>query len=208
MAVEGLAMAATMYTFYHKYLEDPSYTRPSTFSTTSPLEILHRVENDKRFDGLLEVPGAQNLELLFDKHEDLMMEYWNAWHIEDPVKQFRESQEAAVSLLMSTVKPGTHAYDFFNLHILTTSHAVRVILPNIPKRFHMNLVRQWWLYTLGVYVAQLRPEIDDSIIGRPDLGSKNWKYIEDMAINSEYATDPHYVKGTEPIPHSLHGDSL
>lgn len=186
-------MSASSYSFLHKYLDQPSYSRPSTYSTTSPLEILHKVHADTRFDGLFPSKGVSNITTLFENHEALILEHWNAWVLSDPVTQFRESQEAAMALLVRTVEPGTHAYDFFMVHVLTTSHAVRILLPFIPKRFHISLVRQWWLLTLAVYISQLRPKISDDIEEKPVPG-KGWKYVEDRAVNGEWATDSHYVK--------------
>lgn len=186
-------MASVSYNFLHKYLDEPSYSKPSTYSTTSPLDILHKISEDKRFDGLFDGKGSGNIGSLFENHEDLVLEHWNAWKIVDPNKQFRDSQEAAVALLVRTVQPGTHSYDFFMVHLLTTSHAVRILLPLIPKKFHVSLVRQWWLFAISVYIAQLRPKVDEDMEGKP---SKQWHYVEDKAINGPWAKDAHYVKGT------------
>lgn len=185
-------MVSTAYNFLHKYLDDPAYSKPSTYSTTSPLEILRRIAVDTRFDNLFDGKGADNIGKLFESHENLVLGHWNAWKISDPKEQFRDSQEAAVALLVRTVQPGTHAYDFFVCHLLTTSHAVRILIPLIPKKFHISLVRQWWLLTIAVYIAQLRPNIDDGIEEKP---TKQWNYVEDRALNSPWATDAHYVKG-------------
>ncbi|RDL38477.1 Uncharacterized protein BP5553_02817 [Venustampulla echinocandica] len=196
LGMEALAMACTSYNYLHKYLDQPSYTKPSTYSTTSPLEILHKIAEDKRFDGLFKSRGAENIKVLFQDHENLVLEHWNAWEIVDPTKQFRDSQEAAIALLLRTVKPGTHSYDFFVVHILTTSHAVRILLPLIPKKFHISLVRQWWLLTIAVYIAQLRPAINDDIEVKPD---KQWNYVDQMAVSGPWATDAHYVKALRAI---------
>ena len=187
-------MAATSYNFLHKYLDDSSYTKTSTYSTTSPLEILHKIAEDKRLDGLFDDKGAANLGPLFENHENLVLEHWNAWRIDDPKKQFQDSQEAAVALLVRTVSPGTHAYDFFIVHLLTSSHAVRILLPLIPKKFHVSLVRQWWLLTIAIYICQLRPKFDDDIEVKPNKG---WKYVETKAISGPWAQDAHYVKGKD-----------
>lgn len=175
----------------HKYFDDASYTKASTYSTTSPLEILHKIHNDSRLDGVLDEPSPANIAKLFEEHEDFILEHWNAWSITDPQKQFQDSQEAAVHLLVQTVKPGTHAYDFFVVHALTTSHAVRILLPFVPAQFQINLIRQWWLLTIVVYCAQMRPEINEDIEPKP---GKGWKYVEDKAINGVWSTDFHYVK--------------
>ncbi|KAK2624252.1 hypothetical protein QTJ16_006202 [Diplocarpon rosae] len=196
VGTEALSLASSSYNYLHKYLDQPFYTRPSTYSTTSPFEILHRIAADERFDGLFKDRGASNLDLLFSEHESLVLEHWNAWNIVDPKKQFRESQEAAVALLVRTVQPGTHAYDFFMVHVLTTSHAVRILLPLIPGNFHIGLVRQWWLLTIGIYVAQLRPKINEDLKVGP---VKGWKYVEEMAITGPWASDAHYVKALRAI---------
>lgn len=194
VAMEALAMASTQYNFLHKYTDDPSYTKKAPFSSTLPRELLDRLSKDDRFDGIFKEPGFANMEPLFQKHESLVLEYWNAWELSDPVKQFQESQEAAVDLLVATVPPGTHSYNFFIVHILTTSHAVRILLPFLPTKFHISLVRQWWLLTLAVYIAELRPKIDSDYVPG-DLKGKGWKYIQHGALNNDWATDAHFVKG-------------
>ncbi|KAK4127105.1 hypothetical protein N657DRAFT_641043 [Parathielavia appendiculata] len=196
IAMEALGLAATQYNFLHKYLDNPSYTRQSSFSSASFLELINKLASDDRFDGLFKEPGFANIEPLFQKHESLVLEYWNAWDLpssENPAKLFRESQEAAVALLVATVRPGTHAYNFFIVHVLTTSHAVRILLPLLPAKFHISLVRQWWLLALAVYIAELRPKIDPDYVPG-DLKGKGWRHVEHQALNSEWATDAHYVK--------------
>ena len=195
IAMEALTLTAVQYNYLHKYLDDKKYTKPPAWQSVSPLEILDKVAGDKRFDKLFSEPAFSNVDTLFKKHEDLVLEYWNAWALTDPVKQFEMSQEAAVALLVATVRPSTHSYSFFIVHLLTTSHAVRILLPCIPAKFHVPLVRQWWLLTLAVYVAHLRPKIDPDNV-ETDLKGRTWTDVEDQAVNSVYATDAHYVRGT------------
>jgi hypothetical protein len=195
IAIEALALTSVSYNYLHKYLDDPSYTRPSPLkSTSSPLELLTKAAADQRFEGLFKTPGFGNIDPLFEKHEALILEYWNAWDLPNPVKQFEDSQDAAIALLVATVKPGTHAYNFFIVHLLTTSHAVRILLPFMPAKFHVPVVRQWWLLTLAVYIAELRPSIDESNIPT-DLKGKDWGYVEEKALTSKWRTDAHFVKG-------------
>lgn len=194
--MESLAMASTEYNFFHKYLDDPSYTKPSPLKTSNPLELLTQMASDKRVAELFKEPGYDNIDPLFQKHEDLVMEYWNAWTLDNPTRQFQESQEAAVSLLVATVPPGTHSYNFFVVHLLTTSHAVRILLPMIPAKYHISLVRQWWLLTAAVYLIFKCPKIDPDNVRPTDVAGKQWNYVEDKALNSAYSTDAHYVKGS------------
>lgn len=194
IAIESLAITACQYDYLHKYTDDKSYTKPSPYSSTSPMWLINKLSEDTRFDGLFTHHGFDNIEALFEKHEDLVMEYWNAWELTNPTKQFEESQETAVALLVATVAPGTHSYNFFLVHLLTTSHAVRILLPFVPAKFHLGLVRQWWLLALAVYIAMLRPKVDPDYINPDDNKGRHWNYVEDKALNSVWATDSHYVK--------------
>jgi hypothetical protein len=207
VAMEALGLAATQYNFLHKYLDDPTYTKTASFKSTSPLELFHKIANDSRLDGIFKEPTSGNLDLLFEKHEDLVLEYWNAWSLENPTKQFQDSQEAAVAFLVASVAPGTHSYNFFICHVLTTSHAVRILLPIIPKKYHINLVREWWLLAIAVYISELRPKIDPGYIQPGDVAGKRWNYVEDRALNGPHSTDAHFVKGTSPSMPMLNSGS-
>ncbi|POS83882.1 hypothetical protein EPUL_004169 [Erysiphe pulchra] len=198
LAIEALAQACLEYDFIHKYLDDPSYTKPSsTFTSTSPLKILQKIHDDEHFNNLFTHTGPANIEPLFNQCENQVLEYWNSWIIENPIEQFKESQVDAIKLLIQTVEPGPNKYDFFLVHILTTSHAIRILLPLLPPRFHLNLVRQWWLLTIAVYIAQLRPAIRTDPLEAPS--GKDWKYVQGKALNGDWAKDSHYVKAIRAI---------
>ena len=192
--MEALGLATTCYNSLHKYLDDASYTKPSKYSSSSPLEILQAVSADKRFDGLFDHQGADNIDFLFENHEDAVLEHWNAWRLSNPKKQFEESQYAAVAILVATHEPGSKKYDFFLVHLLTSSHAVRILLPFIPAKFHVALVRQWWLLTLAVYIAQVRPAIEIDRVLNFKLNGETWEWVDKHAIEGKWALDAHYVK--------------
>ena len=123
------------------------------------------------------------------------LEYLNAWEITNPNEQFQAAQEVGLGLLTGTPAPEDGKYDFFLVHVLTSSHAIRILLPLIPSKFHVSLLRQWWLFALAVYIAQMRPEIDmDSVMPGPG-SEKTWKHVVDKALNGPHSTDAHYVKG-------------
>ncbi|RAH66963.1 questin oxidase family protein [Aspergillus aculeatinus CBS 121060] len=200
VAMEALGMAATCYGSIHKYLDDPSYSKiEPSYHTTSLFEVLAKVRADKQFDNLFTTSGEENIEVLFRNHEAALLNHWNAWTIQDPVTQFRESQEVAAALLTATVSAARPKYDFFLVHTLTTSHAVRIMLPLIPGKFQMALVRQWWLMTLSVYVAGLRPEIDLERVRGYELKGRDWKWTAQKAVKGQYSTDAHYVKAIRAL---------
>ncbi|KAL4897617.1 hypothetical protein BDV59DRAFT_168100 [Aspergillus ambiguus] len=200
VAMEALALTATCYSDIHKYFDDPSYSQAhSSYSTTSLFEILDKVRADKRFHGLFGTPGDHNMETLFREHEADLLHHWNAWEISNPMEQFRETQEVAAALLTTTLSQPTQKYDFFLVHVLTTSHAVRILLPLIPGRFQLSLIRQWWLMTLAVYIGQLRPELDLDAVRNYELGGRDWTWTATKATKSEWATDAHYVKAIRAL---------
>lgn len=188
-------MGSCFYSSLHKYIDDPSYTKPGAGSK-SLLEILGRVREDKRFDGLYDHRSG-DISKVFEEQEDALLEYWNGWDLSNPKEQFEDSQKAAVALLLATEPPGAGKFDFFIVHTLTSSHAIRILLPLIPAEHHINLVRQWWLFTLAVYITQLRPEIILDEINGYDLEGRNWKHVGDRALKSTHSLDAHFVKGRD-----------
>lgn len=200
VAIEGLAMACCFHDETHKYLDDPSYTEPPTSvsASTSPLELLEKMRGDERLDALkLPHSGSENADKILSEAEDVVLEYWNAWTLSDPKEQFRQSQEAAVALLAGSQgdkRAGTN-FDFYFVHVLTSSHAVRVLIPLVPAKFELSLVRQWWLFTIITYICQLRPQIDVSGIQDFSLDGRGWKDVDHFALAGKHSHDAHYVKG-------------
>lgn len=158
---------------------------------------MRKVKEDTRFDGLYDHRSG-DISKVLEKQEAAFLEHWNAWDLPNPNEQFEESQKTAVAIFMGTNPPEKSKFDFFLVHLLTSSHAVRILLPLVPAKFHMSLVRQWWLFTLAVYIAQTRPEIQLGLINDYNLNSKNWNFIVDRALNSPHSLDAHFVKGTAP----------
>lgn len=202
IAIEALAMVSCFYNDQHKYLDDPSYTEPSSWISTSPIEILDKMSSDSRFDGMFTTQGEDNMDTMFDdkQKEALLLEYWNSWNIQDPKTQFAESQKAAAAILVGSHAQGQQ-YDFFLVHLLTSSHAIRIILPLVSAKFHIPLVRQWWLFVVSAYISQLRPKFDVKRIEDYDVKARSWAFVDDRAVNSKWAQDAHFVKGKCQLCH-------
>ena len=197
VAIESLVLGACFYNDWHVYLDDPKYTKPAPNPSDSLFTILDRVARDPKFDNLSDHQGTDNIEKLLADPEmaAAALEYWNSWQLKAPMEQFSESQKLAVALLVAAESPtGDTHKDFFTVHLLTTSHAVRVLLPTLPSKFHLPLVRQWWLFTLLVYIAQLRPKINIDKIKLVDLDGRDWAWVTEKALKSKYNTDAHFVK--------------
>lgn len=202
VAMEALGLAATCYDAKLAKLATQPPSKHIENATSDLFEIFQRVHDDARFDGLFTIPGGNNLSRLLDdpKLVDILMSYFHSWKVADPTKQFAQSQHLASLLVISTSKhlpsPG-HDYDFFLVHLLTTSHAIRILLPFFPKHTHLRLVKQWLLITIAIYIAQLRPNLLEAAEAQKgyDLKGRDWKFVEDKAINGKHKYDAHFVKG-------------
>ncbi|KAJ1713255.1 hypothetical protein NYO67_4587 [Aspergillus flavus] len=191
---EALALAAIDYTDIHKYLENETYWQiQPPYGSLSLFEILERVRTDERLNGLRR-PGYSNLDTIFRAFETPLLEHWNAWKLDDPVEQFRESQRVAVAIAM-----GTGKHDFFLIHILTTSHAIRVLFPLIRDKFRKSILRQWWLISVALYIAQLRPEIKPGQLAAYPLNGRGWDWAISAAVRGQHSTDAHYVKAIHAL---------
>ncbi|KAI9740364.1 MAG: hypothetical protein M1834_004943 [Cirrosporium novae-zelandiae] len=203
VAIEALTMASASYNYLHKYMDDSSYTRPSPINSTSPLHLLKTIAIDPRFNDLYTSPGGSNLNDLFENHEHLILEYWNAWQIGDPTSQFAESQKAAAAVLVASNRSHdkSSSYDFFLVHLLTTSHAIRILFPIIPPKYHISMIRQWWLITVAIYVSQLRPAIDLNTVADFDLNGRDWDFAVAKATKADnpWSMDAHFVKAVRAM---------
>lgn len=60
-----------------------------------------------------------------------------------------------VALLMGKKYPKTGAkgFNIFLVHLLTTSHTIRILLPIVKGKWHINLLKLRWSSLLTIYIA-------------------------------------------------------
>jgi hypothetical protein len=202
LAMEALGLAATCYDTKLASLATQQPPKHSDNPTPDLFVLFNRVQSDKRLDGVFTAPGDSNLSRLLsdDNLTDILMHHLHSWTITDPKAQFSQSQHLAALLLISTSpklsSPG-HGYDFFLVHLLTTSHAIRILLPFFPAHTHIRLIKQWLLITMAIYITQLRPSlaIASQEQERYDLKGRDWAFVTDKAIKGPHRFDAHFVKG-------------
>ncbi|EED12307.1 conserved hypothetical protein [Talaromyces stipitatus ATCC 10500] len=197
IAMEALTLVATAYydNDILKYSDDPSYFQAEPiYKTPSVPEILGKVRTDERFTNeALITPGEHNMAIIFRDHEAALLDHCNAWMFpSDLTTHFRDSQKAIVSLFLGTSN-SENKYDKCLLYPLLMSHAIQVLFPHIPGKVHISLVQQWWLTTLAIYVAQLRPDIDFDLIEGYDMEGKDWNWIRQQALKGPHAMDAYFV---------------
>lgn len=177
-----------------------SSTKAKAPTASSPLEVLANIRADNRLDGFPPGPGREHFSPLFKQHGDVVLEHWRSWPPAGApsTTDLCDAFDACVSILVGTVPDGGK-YDFILLHALTGCHALRVMLPELPREFHAPLFNQWWLFTIMVYITQGRPAIDDSLFTNYQLDGKGWSVPVELAIESPAGFDAHYVKAIRAI---------
>ena len=194
VASEALSMSCTEYDMMHGYL-DKSPPDTSTYKNRNFEEILARVRDDKRFDGHFDLPGFMNTFTIHGTCEDALLEHWNAFEVEDGIgTRFEELFDVSVRMAIETGDAKSQ-FDFFLIHILTVAHGIRVLLPTcFPKQRWNDIYRQFWLWTLLMYIAQLRRPIDIESSRKVELNGRDWKWVEERALTDKWSLDVHYVK--------------
>lgn len=192
VATEALSLACTEYDPTHRFLD--RYTADtSTYHSTSLADILLHVHSDDRFDGYFDQPGYTNIRTILSKQEPTILEHWNAWVITDPLKQLEECVDTAVLLSICTSNSLVE-YDFFLAHLLTVGHALRVLMPHFRPVHHEPILKQYVLFAILVYIAQLRPKFGKADVETVDLKDRDWEWVSQTALAAEWSLDLHYAK--------------
>ena len=200
--MEALTQAACAYDNLHTYPDNEHNHNTPTISSRSPLEIINRIRNDTNFDGLLSSPGAGNSDELFDKLEPQIASHIWALILDqeessasDVKKQFEKLVDTAVWVFASGHKRDDPQYDFFLVHLVTTAHAVRILLPYLPNKNVLPVLRAHWTLFVVCYLTQMRPLVKEDVVMGFDTEGKGWDHVVDKSLNGEHRLDAHYVKG-------------
>ncbi|RMZ86776.1 hypothetical protein DV736_g5993, partial [Chaetothyriales sp. CBS 134916] len=195
IAAEALCLAATCYDANLASLLTAPHPSPTNL-TSDLFSLFSQLHNDTTFP-IYHHPDAFNIDhILANKsHVDTVLSYLNSWTFADLTSAFSQSQRLAALLLIATSpKLYGHGYDFFFVHLLNTTHAVRVILPNIPPHQHITLLREWLLTALLMYVSQNRPKLEAEYVTSFELANRDWDYVRKQATEGPHASDAHFVK--------------
>jgi hypothetical protein len=198
--MEALAMLACLHDRdLPKYSLDNSFSKPSSYeSTSSVLRILQRVAADHRFADVASLSQADVLR----KREDAVLDHWNSWEVSStastPVsarKALEQIQIATVALAVSTQSGSSSKSPAGGLDLLVplqSAHALRVLLPLVPTRFIVPLLRQWLLSTILLYISAGRPKIDTSRLSRVSLDDdrdKAYKHVRHTVLSGKSSVE-------------------
>ena len=195
VACEALALSAVCYNYLHEVIDK---LKPPKFGSKSALAIFQDLRSDDRLV-LFDAPGVSNLELSVKYSTDLVHSHYDQWLIDvnQIEKIIEELFDLSVYLYGATHKPDQIDFDFFLLHLLTSMHAIRHIHSHLNDRQVVeHILSQFFYFASIVYIAQLRPKIDETLIHeyRIDGDNKNWDYVIQRTVHTELAEDSHFVK--------------
>ncbi|CZR65089.1 uncharacterized protein PAC_14989 [Phialocephala subalpina] len=191
VATEALSLGCTEYDPTHQYL-DRYPKNDSAYSSTSLAGIITSIHSDQRFGGYFNQPGYINIKTILSNQEGAILEHWNAWGVDEPTKQLESCLDVAVLLAICT--NSSEQYDFFLAHVLTVGHALRVLMPHFSPEQQVSVLRQYGLYTILVYIAQLRPPFSKVDIESVDLEGRDWDWVRQRALTATWSVDSHCVK--------------
>ncbi|KUL87741.1 hypothetical protein ZTR_05876 [Talaromyces verruculosus] len=193
VASQALSQGCTEYNPLHTVIDQPPADN-STYKTTSLPEVMERVRTDRRLDSLFEYPGFINLEVLRQKqHLDVVLEHWNAWVVVNPLAQLEECCDLSVLLGLSNDDPKA-SFDFYNVHIMTVAHALRVLWHYFPAERLESILRQYALFSIMTYICQLRPKFDLAWIEKVPVNDCDWDWVVDTALAHKWKLDAHFFK--------------
>lgn len=192
VATEALSLGCTEYDFLHRYI-DHDFPDSSTYKTTSLVEILTKVRQDRRWDLFFETPGFPSVYGVLGRGEHFVLEHFNAFKIDHPVQSLENIVGSAVLVAISNGDP-KEQYDFFLAHVLTVAHALRVLWTYFPAERRETILREFVLWVVTVYIAQLRRPLDKEAIDSVRLEGHDWSWVVQQASASEHYFDCHFVK--------------
>ncbi|KAF7179895.1 hypothetical protein CNMCM7691_008947 [Aspergillus felis] len=193
VATQALSQGCTEYNPVHTVL-DQAPPDTSKYKTTSLAEIFEKVRHDPRLDCLFAEPGIGNLDVLCQEQNlAVVLEHWNAWEVTDILAQFEECCDLAVLLALSNGNQ-RDSFDFFNVHIMTVAHALRVLWHYFPTDRRVSILKQYALFGIMTYICQLRPRFSLDWIEAVEVDGRDWNWVLDTALAHKWALDAHFFK--------------
>ena len=182
LVVQSLTLSAVEWSEHVcEILAHPQLSRPAS-ELLFPEDIIRRAAYDGRLSGLMKSgPGHQGVSNIFSNANAnaAILEYIQQLDVRILPKLLPKLSNLAVLLLCATHKPNNPGFDLFLGHTVTAVNSTRVLLDNIEESRHrIMLVRGVWLQIILLYITQLRPVMDPTLVTSMDLpNGKPWNMI-------------------------------
>jgi len=198
--MEALTQASCSYSNVHQYVDGASYPLPFD-ATTKPLEIIQRIRDDERFHHVIPHPGYDYNKLL-DECGPQVLQYFNTLILDDSnlAGIYEALVDTAVFIHITCQKRGNPKFDFFLVHLVTTAHALRIVLPLLSLAHAKSLIRSHWVLVVLTYFTQMRPLVKEELIWNYDVLGRSWDDVASAALTGNHNHDSHFVKGrSDPL---------
>lgn len=86
------------------------------------------------------------------------------------------------------------SFDFYNAHLMTVAHALRVLWAYFPPERRNSILRQYALFAILIYTAQLRPAWGIEGIEAIDINGRDWDWVVQTALAHDWVLDGHFFK--------------
>ncbi|ORX92632.1 hypothetical protein K493DRAFT_316472 [Basidiobolus meristosporus CBS 931.73] len=191
---EGLAYAAMTYLSYGEIVDEAS--APS-MGNLACQQILEMIRTDKRFDGPFEGQFQAKVKILVRSKADLLRSYVDAWITYaagiDTERKTREVVKAATQIYASECHKGRS--NIFLGHILTSSYAVKSLLPHLSSVDRTRLLRLYWLAVIAHYIILGRPHVLNSAAEMAGVEpSRSWPAIIHEVLSNLDEKVPNMVR--------------
>lgn len=156
IVAEGLSLAALA-----SDLEFVRKIPPPSSSTTSLLNIIEQVRNDKRLEGILKPRNISRKHVLRES-TPLIHEYISKWDINEGnvAEKEKELVEMIALLYAAPVRPGKRPiFDFYVMHSVTGSVFVHELLKHFSSERGAQVLKAHLGITLYYYIATACPQL-------------------------------------------------
>lgn len=210
LIVESLVLAAADWSnTVYDLLTHPQLIQPPEVCL-SPEVILRRIAYDGRFSGLMRSgPGFHSVSLVFSNSAARMalIDYVHLLDIEKAPDVIDQLAQLAVQLLCAAHKKERPAFDFYLSFPLSFVQGLRILLQSSDNALYGSvLIRGVWLLILLVYITQLRPCLDDSLISGSLIsdGQATWDTVfSDFRSQGDsfngISMDTHYLRALRSL---------
>jgi hypothetical protein len=191
-ASEALSLACTEFSGFNQLVDHPQ-PEAAAYRTKSLGEILDRVRQDTRFDGVAEYPGITNMGPLMQNCGGAVIEHWNAWEINDPLQQLEQLCDLSTLVALTTCD-AVKEFDFYLLHLMTVAHGLRVLWHLFPLDRQAPMLREFAVFAITQFVCQQRPAFGIEDIEAVDVKGRDWDWVRKTATNHPGRFDVHFFK--------------
>jgi len=134
----------------------------------APSDLINRIAYDGRLSGVMKSgQGFHGICHVWSNQgaKAAIQEYVHRLDCRDLTSVLKKLSDLSVLLCCATHKAGNPAFDYYLGHLPTLVNSIRILLGQfVEHRHRVTLVRGLWLLMILLYITQLRPVLDKSLL--------------------------------------------